>query len=159
MAHQRLGIDAALGAWGGWRQGPGLVDPCAGAVAIDAAGGAVGEGARRGASGQRAHQGQGAGVAPPLRLALGRGRRRHVDDAGGQAGQSAQAGGDVEVTRQRRDASASQQGGALGAGGERQQAHAAGLGLGHAQAHITATDDQEAFAAKARGQGAEGALV
>jgi hypothetical protein len=33
------------------------------------------------------------------------------------------------------------------------------LGLGDAQAHVAAADDQEAFATKAGGQGAEGALV
>jgi hypothetical protein len=82
-----------------------------------------------------------------------------VHDAGGQTSQSAQAGGNIEIARQRRDPPAAKQGRALGAGGERQQAHAACLGLGHAQANIAAAEDQEAFASKAGGQGAEGALI
>ncbi len=82
-----------------------------------------------------------------------------MHDPGGQARQAVQGGRIVQVAHKRGDAAASKQGHSLGARGEPEQPHPSRLRPGHAQADITASDDQEALTPEAGRQGAKGALV
>jgi hypothetical protein len=93
---------------------------------------------------QHTDQRQGARVLPALAR-----RRRQVQHAVGQAGQTLQAGRLVQVATKRRDAARAQLTGAVGAGGQRQHAHPAGERLRHAQPDIAAANDEQALAAKA----------
>ena len=159
VPHQRFGIGPALRARGGRCNGSRFRNLRTRAIAVHATGRGIGERLRETAPSQGAEQGLGTQVSPPLGLVLGGGRRRQVDDACGQARQPGEAGRVIQVTRQGRDTATAQEGRTLGAGGQRQQPDLRALHAGHAQADIAATDDQEALAAKARGQGAEGTLV
>ena len=65
----------------------------------------------------------------------------------------------IEVTDQGGDTAFTQHRSPIRAGGQGKEAQTSSLELGHAQADIAAADDQETFAAKPGGQGAEGTLV
>ena len=81
-----------------------------------------------------------------------------MHDARRQPGQPGERCRPVEVARQRCDALATQLRNAGGRRCQRQQAHAPWQAARHSQADIAASDDQDAFAAKARRQGTEGTL-
>jgi hypothetical protein len=66
----------------------------------------------------------------------------------GQAGQTLQARWCIQVAQQGRDAGGAQFGLALRAGGQGQDAHAAGQLMGGALADIAATHNQNALTAK-----------
>ena len=93
-----------------------------------------------------------------------------MDDARGQAGQTAQRGRRVQIAQQRRDAAPAQILQALGATRQGQHARAPSCGTrtgdgrarqctSHAQPHVAAADDEHAFASKARRQRAQWVLV
>ncbi|GAA4422578.1 hypothetical protein GCM10023090_13820 [Acidovorax lacteus] len=87
-----------------------------------------------------------------------------MQHARGQARQAAQAGRIVQIAHQGSEPEIAQAGHALRAGGERQHTHTpsprAALQVARqALAHIAAAHDEQAFAPKARRQGAERVLV
>ena len=102
-AQLRFGIDAAPRAGGGRLHGAGLVEACAGAVAIDAAGAGIDDAPHTPAARQRAQQIARARVALALRR-----RRCQVQHRIGQATEPAQRGGIVQVAQQRHGAGLTQ---------------------------------------------------
>ena len=107
-AQPRFGIDAPPGAIGRRRNGAGLVEARATAVAVDAGGAAVDDAAARAAP--RAARAAAFAVRGSV-LALQR-RRREVQHRVGQAGRRAQRRWPVEVGHQRHDAGGAQLGAA-----------------------------------------------
>jgi hypothetical protein len=85
-------------------------------------------------------------------------RRRQVHHARCQSGQPCQGPWPIQIALQGRDASLPQRGQSLGRRRQRQQARPALQRLCHPQPHVAAAHDQDAFAAKARRQRAEGTL-
>jgi len=82
----------------------------------------------------------------------------------GQARQTAQRARIVQVAHQRPGALCPQPRHPPCAGGQRQHLHAPGPGAGlhiaqHPLTYVTTAHDEQAFAAKAGGQGAQGVLV
>lgn len=82
-----------------------------------------------------------------------------MNDARGDAGEPSERLGSIEVTKQWGDASGTQLQHPLGRRGQCITTHARLEACGDAQAHVPATDDEDALAAKARRQCAERTLV
>ena len=146
-AHRVFGINSAPGPWCVWVSCSIFCSKGTLAVTVDAAGGTIHQATRRAAPAQRPGQSQRARVFPALAR-----RRRQVQHAVGQAGQTLQACRIVQVAQQWYDAARAQIGRAVGTGGQGQYAHPIGQGLRYSQTNIAAANDQQALTAKTRGQ-------
>ena len=127
--------------------------PIAATVAIDAAGRRVHQGSRHAAPAQRVQQGAGALVG----VAHG-GRWRQMQHPLRQASEAAQALGPVQIAPQRRGARRAQRRHTHPLRTQRTHRQLARQQGCNTQANVATTDDQQATAAKARGQGAQGGL-